>query len=153
PSSNKCGMLDLRRSRGITFCRPRCPLHKVPASGLRSDHGRLGPTVRELSMSKQIKQLQMDALKQTFSGVKNMVVISSSKISAIAENQLRLNLRKKNIRLQQVKNSLAEKVFADLGINLSGVWGGSTVFAWGPESVKELSKELEKSFNDAEKKD
>jgi len=104
-------------------------------------------------MSKQVKQLQMDALKQTFNGVKNMVVMSSSKVSATAENQLRLNLRKKNIRLQQVKNSLAQKVFTDLGINLSGVWGGSTVFAWGPESVKELSKELEKSFNDAEKKD
>jgi large subunit ribosomal protein L10 len=104
-------------------------------------------------MSKQIKQLQMDALKQTFSGVKNMVVFSSTKISATAENQLRLNLRKKNIHLQQVKNSLAQKVFTDLGINLNGVWGGSTVFAWGPESVKELSKELERSFDDAEKKD
>ena len=104
-------------------------------------------------MSKQVKQLQMDALKQTFNGVKNMVVLSSTKMSAVAENQLRLTLRKKNIRLQQVKNSLARKVFTDLGIELKDIWGGCTVFAWGPESVKELSKGLEGSFKDAEKKD
>src|SRR5262245_42896655 len=104
-------------------------------------------------MSKIVKQLQMDALKQSFKGVKNMVVLSSTKISGTAENQLRLALRRKNIRLQQVKNSLARKVFTDLGIELKDVWGGCTVFAWGPESVKELSKGLEGSFKDASKKD
>lgn len=104
-------------------------------------------------MSKAIKQLQMDAMKQTFGGVKNMVVLSSTKLGAIAENQLRLSLRKKNIRLHQVKNSLARKVFDEIGIKLGEVWGGSTVFAWGPESVKELSKGLEAAFRDHEKKD
>jgi large subunit ribosomal protein L10 len=104
-------------------------------------------------MSKQVKQLQMDALKKTFNGVKNMVVFSSTKMSAIAENQLRLNLRKKNVHLQQVKNSLAQKVFTDMGINLKDVWGGCTVFAWGPDNVKELSKTLESAFKDVEKKD
>jgi large subunit ribosomal protein L10 len=104
-------------------------------------------------MSKAIKQMQMDAMKQTFGGVKNMVVISSTKLGAIAENQLRLNLRKKNIRLHQVKNSLARKVFDDIGIKLNDVWGGSTVFCWGPESVKELSKGLEAAFKEQEKKD
>jgi large subunit ribosomal protein L10 len=104
-------------------------------------------------MSKQVKQLQMDALKQTFNGVKNMVVLSSTKLSATAENQLRLTLRKKNIRLQQVKNSLARRVFTDLGIEIKDIWGGCTVFAWGPESVKELSKGLEGYFRDAGKKD
>ena len=103
-------------------------------------------------MSKAIKQMQMDAMKQTFSGVKNMVVISSTKLGAIAENQLRLSLRKKNIRLHQVKNSLARKVFNDIGIRLD-VWGGCTVFCWGPESVKELSKGLEAAFKEQEKKD
>jgi len=104
-------------------------------------------------MSKVIKQMQMDSLKQTFGGVRTMVVLSATKLGAIAENQLRLGLRKKNIRLHQVKNSLARKVFDDIGIKLDNVWGGSTVFAWGPESVKELSKDLEAAFKDQTKKD
>jgi len=104
-------------------------------------------------MSKVIKQMQMDALKRDFDGVKNLVVLSASGLSATAENNLRLTLRKKNIRLQMVKNSLARRVFTDMGLELNEVWGGSTVFAWGPESVKELSKELHDVFRAHEKKD
>ncbi len=66
-------------------------------------------------MSKVIKQMQMDALKNEFSGVKNLVFLSQSRLGAIAENQLRLALRKKSMRLHQVKNSLARKVFAESG--------------------------------------
>ncbi len=104
-------------------------------------------------MSKVIKQMEMDALKQTFSGVKNMVFLSASKVTAITENQLRLGLRKKNIRMQMVKNSLARRVFNDLGLDVKDVWGGTTVIAWGGDSVKELSRELEASFKEATKKD
>lgn len=104
-------------------------------------------------MSKAIKQLQMNAMKEAFNGVSNLVVLSASGLSATAENNLRLALRKKNIRLQMVKNSLAKRVFSDLGLQLNEVWGGSTVFAWGPESVKELSKELQDVFRTHEKKD
>ncbi|MFL5342029.1 MAG: 50S ribosomal protein L10 [Gemmataceae bacterium] len=104
-------------------------------------------------MSKVIKQMEMDALKQTFGGVKNMVFLSATKLSAITENNLRLGLRKKNIRMQMVKNSLARRVFTDLGIEVKDVWGGTTVVAWGGESIKELSTELENSFKEATKKD
>lgn len=104
-------------------------------------------------MSKVIKQMQMDAMKVNFKGVKNLVVLSASGLSATAENHLRLSLRKKNIRLQMVKNSLARRVFTDMGLELNDIWGGTTVFAWGPESVKELSKELQDAFRGHEKKD
>ena len=104
-------------------------------------------------MSKIIKQMQMDAMKKTFGEVKSLVVLSQTKLSATAENQLRLSLRKKNVLLHQVKNSLARKVFDEIGIPMKDVWGGSTVFAWGPESVKDLSKTLEATFNDLAKKD
>lgn len=104
-------------------------------------------------MSKIIKQMEMDALKQTFSGVKNMVFLSQTRLAAIPENHLRLALRKKSVRLQTVKNSLARKVFAEMGFELKDVWSGNTVVAWGCESVKELSRELETAFKDAEKKD
>jgi len=104
-------------------------------------------------MSKIIKQMQMDAMKKTFHGVRTLVVLSQTKLGATAENQLRLNLRKKNVLLHQVKNSLARKVFDEIGIPIKDVWGGSTVFAWGPESVKDLSKTLESTFNEFGKKD
>src|SRR5947209_6011061 len=104
-------------------------------------------------MSKVIKQMEMDALKQTFNGVKNMVFLSATKLSAITENTLRLGLRKKNIRMQMVKNSLARRVFTDLGLDVKDVWGGTTVIAWGGDSVKELSRELENGFKEATKKD
>ena len=96
-------------------------------------------------MSKQIKQMEMDALKQTFQGVREMVLLSVSGLNSTADNQLRANLRKKNIRVQMVKNSLVRRVFGELGIDIpkeSPYWVGTTWMAWGPESVAELSQEL-----------
>jgi large subunit ribosomal protein L10 len=98
-------------------------------------------------MSKQIKQMQTDTLKETFGGVRELVLLSVSGLSSTADNQLRANLRKKNIRLQMVKNSLARRAFAEIGIDIpkeSSYWAGTTWMAWGPESVAELSQELER---------
>ena len=98
-------------------------------------------------MSKQIKQMQTDTLKETFGGVRELVLLSVSGLSSTADNQLRANLRKKNIRVQMVKNSLARRVFDELGIKVpadSPYWTGTTWMAWGPESIAELSKELDR---------
>jgi len=94
-------------------------------------------------MSKVIKQMQIESLKQTFNGVKTIVVLSATKLSAIAENQLRLSLRKKNIRLHVIKNSLARRVLSGLGMNVEKIWEGPTTFAWGAGSLAELSRELD----------
>ncbi|HEV3116925.1 MAG TPA: 50S ribosomal protein L10 [Gemmataceae bacterium] len=94
-------------------------------------------------MSKQIKQLEMDALQKTFHGVSDMVVLSSEKLSCQGDHQFRTALRKKNIRLLMVKNSLARRVFGDLGIKVEGYWSGSTIVAWGAGSLAELSREIE----------
>jgi len=94
-------------------------------------------------MSKVIKQMQMDSLKATFTGVRDMVFLSIVGLDAIAENQIRLGLRKKDIRLHQVKNSLARRVFSDLGFSIKSVWEGTTTIAFGAGSVAELSKEIE----------
>ena len=103
-------------------------------------------------MSKVIKQMQMNALKEDFKGVRDMVVLNVVGLGAIAENKIRLDLRKKGIRLQLVKNSLAKKVFADMGLGLNSVWEGSTTVAWGGGSVAELSKEIEAVVKKHEKK-
>ena len=49
-------------------------------------------------MSKVIKQMEMDALKQTFQDIRDMVILSASKLSCQQDTQLRAALRKKNIR-------------------------------------------------------
>jgi large subunit ribosomal protein L10 len=93
-------------------------------------------------MSKAIKQMEMDALKKTFQGVRDMVLLSVSGVSATTDNQMRLGLRKKNIHLQVVKNSLARRVFGELGLQVAS-WESPTTVAWGAGSLAELSRELD----------
>src|SRR4051812_25068433 len=94
-------------------------------------------------MSKQIKQMEMDSLKTSFQGVRDLVLLSVSGLSCQADNQMRLALRKKNIRLQMVKNSLTRRVFDEAGIRINKPWQGPTTMAWGAESIADLSKEIE----------
>jgi large subunit ribosomal protein L10 len=94
-------------------------------------------------MSKQIKQMEMDALRQAFQDVRDLLVLTASGVSATAENQMRLSLRKKNIRLQMVKNSLTRRVFGELGIQVESAWAGPSLLAWGAGSLAELSKEVD----------
>lgn len=103
-------------------------------------------------MSKQVKQMQMDVLAKTFDGVRDMVILSASGIDATMENHIRLGLRKKNVALLMVKNSLLRRVFANAGIKLDeSTWIGPTTIAWGAESVKDLSKEVEGALLKGEK--
>ena len=87
-------------------------------------------------MSKVIKQMEMDDLKRTFQSVRDLVVLHIDKLSCQADHALRASLRKKNIRLKMVKNSLTRKVFQDLNIAVpddSPIWQKSTVLAYGGE--------------------
>jgi large subunit ribosomal protein L10 len=94
-------------------------------------------------MSKQVKNIEMDALRKRFEGVRDLVLLSVSGVSAQTDNQMRLGLRKKNIQLQVVKNSLARRVFDELGLKIASAWEQSTTVAWGAGSLAELSRELE----------
>jgi large subunit ribosomal protein L10 len=111
-------------------------------------------------MSKVIKQMQMDALRATLGEVRDAVVLSIQGLNCQLDGALRATLRKKNIRMQVVKNSLTRRVFDDLGIRIgadSPVWAGPTTLAWGTASIAELSRaideELKKSKNAAAYKD
>ena len=94
-------------------------------------------------MSKLIKQMEMDDLKKTFQDVRDMVILSASKVSCQEDIQLRATLRKKNIRLKVVKNSLARRVFGELRMAVEKCWEGPTMLAWWSNSLAELSKELD----------
>lgn len=92
-------------------------------------------------MSKQIKQMQMDVMKRAFADVRDMVLLNVNGLSALTENQMRLQLRQKNVRMQTVKNSLALRVFGELGImGLDAHFTGPTTVAWGSASIADLSK-------------
>jgi ribosomal protein L10 len=106
-------------------------------------------------MSKAIKQMEMDALKATVAQVRDFVFLSITKVDATTDNQLRHQLRKKNIRLHHVKNSLARRVFDELGMKIpkeSPYWEGNTIMAWGGGGIAELSRELDDRLKDLVKK-
>lgn len=99
-------------------------------------------------MSKQIKKMQMDALAQSLGGTRDLVFLSMSGVPAKDENQMRLALRKKNVRLQLVKNSLALRVLKEKGFSgLDSFFNGPTVIAHPIQEtgggVSEIAKELD----------
>src|SRR2546421_12188023 len=102
-------------------------------------------------MSKKIKQMQMDTLTKTFDGVRDMVVLSVSGVESLVDNKTRLDLLKKNIRMHMVKNSLARRVFTQMGLNMGEIWAGPTTIAWGANSVAELSRTLDGAFRKNDK--
>jgi large subunit ribosomal protein L10 len=57
--------------------------------------------------------------------------------------------------MMMVKNSLLRRVFTDLGVTAGDdTWSGPTVVAWGGESIKDLSREVETALlKDAKLKD
>lgn len=109
-------------------------------------------------MSKQIKQMEMAALKKTFSGIRNLVFLTATKVGALQDYNIRKTLRGQKVRLTMVKNTLARKVLneefgkTDDDGFLKSVWAGPTVVAYGTESVKELSQAVDRIIKDTEKK-
>jgi large subunit ribosomal protein L10 len=97
-------------------------------------------------MSKLIKQMEMDALKKDFEGVRDAVILSVKGLSCLGDATFRTNLRKKNIRVKVVKNSLTRKVFGEIGLKVgeeSPYWIGPTTLVFGASSVAELSQAVE----------
>jgi ribosomal protein L10 len=102
-------------------------------------------------MSKQIKQMEMDDLGQTFKDVRDLVVLSITGLDSRTDNQVRLGLRKKNIRLKRVKNTLTRRIFDQMGMKMAAVWEGPTTLAWGGSSLADLSRELDTAFKKNDK--
>jgi ribosomal protein L10 len=105
-------------------------------------------------MSKAVKQMEYTALEKTFSGVRDLLLLTPSKIDSALEYNFRKQLREKKVRVQMVKNSLAQRVFEAQGVKLDEkVWIGTTLVAWGADSIKDLSKAVDGLIKDIEKKD
>jgi large subunit ribosomal protein L10 len=87
--------------------------------------------------------MMMDQLRSDLGDDRSVLILDLKDLDAQAEFQLRRDLRKKSIKLKVLKNSLARRVFADLGMEgLSQYLTGASAAAWGGEGVAELAKEI-----------
>jgi ribosomal protein L10 len=93
-------------------------------------------------MSKKIKELELNSLRQTMRGVKDMVLLEPLKLDSAADFELRKKLREKQIRVKMVKNSLVRKVFTENGVQVE-TGSGPTLLAWGGDSIKTLSNAVD----------
>ena len=96
-------------------------------------------------MSKAIKDMLVDDLKHRLREVGDVIVVSLGKLDAQKTTALRQSLRKKQIHLQLVKNSLAR--MATSGTPLAPAFEkaeGMLAIAWGGEDVVDLAKELDR---------
>ena len=93
-------------------------------------------------MSKKIKELELAALRKTFAGVKNYVILEPIKVDSATEFEFRKKLREKKAKAQLVKNTFAKKVFTENGVSV-GELSGPTLLCWGTDSIKELSNAVD----------
>ena len=94
-------------------------------------------------MSKYVKELMMDQIRTDLDGSRSVLILDLKDLDAVAEHQLRRDLRKKSIRLRILKNSLARRVFTEMGMEgLSKYLEGPSAMAWGGEGIAELAKEI-----------
>ena len=102
-------------------------------------------------MSKVIKDMLVDDLKHRLQDVVDVMVVSLGKLDAQKTTALRQTLRKKQIHLQLVKNSLAQRAVA--GTPLAPALeqaAGMLALAWGGEDVVDLAKELDRLAGEKE---
>ena len=102
-------------------------------------------------MSKPVKDLVTEEYKDRYGKMDSACVVSVIGLDGNASNRLRRELLAKKIRLQMVKNSLARRVFGQMGITFGDIWAGPTTIAWGGNSVAELSRTLDTTFKKNDK--
>lgn len=94
-------------------------------------------------MSKYVKDLQIRDYRARLSAVEDLLIINVVGIDAMQTNRLRLDLRKKGIELQVVKNNLARKILEEKGLgSASGLLTGPSAVIWGGEGIVELAREI-----------
>ena len=94
-------------------------------------------------MSKYVKELMMDQLRSDLDGSTSLLILDLKGLDAISEHKFRSDLRKKSIRVRTLKNTLARRVFTEMGMDgLSKYLEGPSVLVWGGAGVAELAKEV-----------
>lgn len=103
-------------------------------------------------MSKAVKQMIIDDIRQKLGDCRDVLVVNSSKLDAITDNRFRLSLRSKGIHLLQVKNTLAQRALRDAGASaMESVLTGPSTLIWGGDDIVALSKEIAKWARELDK--
>ncbi len=94
-------------------------------------------------MSKQVKEMIVADYEKRFGELSEALIIDVRGIDANANNELRLDLLKKDIRVTVIKNTLARKAFAGTALEgLGASLEGPSALAYGAESVVNVAREL-----------
>lgn len=94
-------------------------------------------------MSKLVKDLMIDGIQKVVGECREVLVVDVSKVDAVSANRLRLELRKKNIRLLGVKNAVARRALGDIGLKgVAKALVGPSTLAFGGEDIVALSREI-----------
>ena len=94
-------------------------------------------------MSKYVKELMMDQFRSELDGDKSVLILDLKGLDAISEFQFRRDLRKKSIKMRVIKNTLAGRIFEEMGMGgLRQYLEGPSVAVWGGAGVAELAKEI-----------
>lgn len=96
-------------------------------------------------MSKYVKDLITDHLRNRLQGLDHALLVNLSALDGVTNNRLRLELQKDNVKMMVVKNSLARR--ATEGTPLAAAFEqaeGSLAVLWGAEDIVALAKLLSK---------
>ena len=100
-------------------------------------------------MSKVIKGMMIDEIRQSVGECRDVIVIDMSKLDGVTDNKFRVAMQKKGINLLQVKNSLAKRAFKDSGFTaLDKSLLGPSTLVWGADDIVALSKEITRWLKD-----
>ena len=100
-------------------------------------------------MSKAVKEMITDDIRQRLSGVGDALLVNVSALDANRVYRLRKELREKNIHLLMIKNSLARRAFAGTSLYpmVEGLDGPAAV-VWGSTDIIDLAKHITKYVGD-----
>ena len=92
-------------------------------------------------MSKPIKGMIISEYQKRFGDIDGALVIDIRGVKANDNNAMRLGLRRKNVRVTIVKNSLAKKAFSGTALAaLDPILSGPAALAYGGESVVDVAR-------------
>jgi large subunit ribosomal protein L10 len=94
-------------------------------------------------MSKFVKDLLTTDLKKQLNGVNDALLVNVIGLNSLKTSKLRTELRKKNIKLEVIKNSMARR--ATEGTPLSPAFEGAEgtlAIVWGADDFVSLTKEI-----------
>jgi large subunit ribosomal protein L10 len=94
-------------------------------------------------MSKFVKDLLTTDLKKQLNGVGDALLVNVIGLNSIRTSKLRTELRKKNIKLEVIKNSMARRATEGTPIApaFEGV-EGTLAIVWGADDFVSLTKEI-----------